>query len=443
MDLGGTSALSRHGRDHHQRKHVTRSHSTNPRTLVFFIDPIEHSSYPVTETGYAMVYRAWRRARNNGDQVYVVYPGATFGFRAERPGNNEGSYVLAHRVLCFRDSPYRFYRSQRESYSPEEDAGSEPCHIQSAPLEISLNSVDAIVFRQEGGAASERQFILRALQRLEKRCVVYLSPILALHPDYGSKILPTAIDPARTPRTFRSDQRIGATRKEKVSDAQSFIRETLGNPPCVIVKPLHGDNGVGVRILGTSPIDGSTGPATNPRKLGEMIGTYGDIAVQEYLPTVRCPADLQGTPLDEAPIDRRDFGEIRFLLIDGKVPRTADNQPILVARRVPEESSLIADSGISHPTSLSSEELQFIEKVGRRYLEIGVYFGGGDLIRTGDPTRPFLFTDAAQSVCGHAVVTGALNGSPYMIVDQVLESLDRRIAARHASSAVERRALAS
>ena len=157
--------------------------------------------------------------------------------------------------------------------------------------------------------------------------------------------------------------------------------------------------------------------------------------MQEYLPSVRRPSDLRNTPLDQVPLDRRDFGEIRFVVVDGRVPRTADDTPILVARRVPSDDSIVADSGISHPTALSAEELAFVEKLGRRYVELGIHFGGGDLIRTADPERPFLFTDAAQSVCGHAVVTGALNGDPYLIIDRVLHSIDRRIRAHEASRA--------
>jgi hypothetical protein len=94
---------------------------------------------------------------------------------------------------------------------------------------------------------------------------------------------------------------------------------------------------------------------------------------------------------------------------------------------VPSATSLIADSGISYPTTLSPAEYGFLERLGPVYRRMGIYFGGGDLIRTADPARPFVFTDAARSVCGHAVVTGALNGDPYLIVDQILDSIDRHI----------------
>jgi hypothetical protein len=53
---------------------TTRSTRTE-RKLLFFIDRIEHSSYPVTETGYALLYRAWQRAQHDGTQIYVAYPG--------------------------------------------------------------------------------------------------------------------------------------------------------------------------------------------------------------------------------------------------------------------------------------------------------------------------------------------------------------------------------
>jgi hypothetical protein len=88
---------------------------------------------------------------------------------------------------------------------------------------------------------------------------------------------------------------------------------------------------------------------------------------------------------------------------------------------------LVADSGISYATKLSSRELEFLAQLGPLYRSWGIYFGGGDLIRTPDPDRPFVFTDAARSVCGHAVVTGALNNEPYLIIDQILDSIDRHL----------------
>jgi hypothetical protein len=132
--------------------------------------------------------------------------------------------------------------------------------------------------------------------------------------------------------------------------------------------------------------------------------------------------------------DRADFGEVRFLLIDGEVPRAQDGKPVAIARRVPTDSSLVADSGISYATHLTSQELEFLARVGPLYRKWGIYFGGGDLIRTPDPDRPFVFTDAARSVCGHAVVTGALNNEPYLIIDQVLDSIGRHMCAARVQS---------
>lgn len=418
---------------------MTKDRFTTPQTLVFFIDPIEGSSYPVSETGYAMVYRAWRRAVERGDEVFVVYPRPPAAPATNPFARITEPRVLAHPVLRFRDSPYDFYRSQRASYDPRAHVGSEPCHEQGAPVEIDLRDVDAVVFRHETGDPVERQLLLQTLERIQEHTLVYLSPTLALDPKLGSKILPAMLDPARTPRTFRSDRCdggcAGATIREKATAALVFIRECLGNPASVVVKPLHTDNGVGIRIMGDHPVDGSSAPA-DAAMLTEMLETFGDIAVQEYLPSVRRPADLMDTPLEHVPEDRRDFGEIRFVLVDGKVPRSADGEPIRVARRVPANDSIVADSGISHPSSLSPEELAFVEEVGQRYLELGIHFGGGDLIRTADPQRPFLFTDAAQSVCGHAVVTGALNREPYLIVDRVLDSIERQLDLHRASRAL-------
>ena len=123
-----------------------------------------------------------------------------------------------------------------------------------------------------------------------------------------------------------------------------------------------------------------------------------DLVVQEYVPSVRSPLPRDAA-LADVPRDRRDFGEVRFLLIDGEVPRDAAGEPYLVARRVPREGSLVADSSISHPTSLSAAELAFLRRLGPVYKRLGIHFGGGDLIRTPDPARPFVFTDAARSPC--------------------------------------------
>jgi hypothetical protein len=207
----------------------------------------------------------------------------------------------------------------------------------------------------------------------------------------------------------------------------------LGSPDTVIVKPLATNNGVGIRVLGRDPRGGPIRHAADDRAvLADMMGAHGELVVQEYVGSVRAPDDLT-VPLAAVPLDRRDFGEVRFLLIDGKLPSSADGRRCVFARRVPVADSLVADSGISHPTTLSAREQAFVEEVGQHYLRWGIYFGGGDLIRTPDPARPFVFTDAARSVCGHAVVTGALNGQPYLIVDQILDSIERRIQAQRTS----------
>ena len=401
------------------------------RTLVFCIDPIEGSSYPVTETGYAMVYRSWERAMNNGDGVYVVYPDAELS-RGSNPADDRPQVcVTAHRVEHFVDAPYRYYRSQREGYEPGRSLGSSRCHRESAPVELTLNRVDAVVFRQETGATYRRRRLLQALVEIEHDTLIYLSPRLALDPWYSSKVLPQRIAPEAVPQTFYTDQ--GDSRapvEDKADQAIDFIRHTLGRPNTVIVKPLRGDNGFGICVLGQHPTRGALGAVDDRAALLHLLETHGDLVVQEYVPSIRTPEDLRDTPLHAIPVERRDFGEVRFLLIDGRIPKTAAGRDIVVARRVPGPDSLIADSGISYATALSDAERAFVEQVGWTYRQEGIHFGGGDLIRTPDPQRPFLFTDAARSVCGHAVVTGALNGEPYLIVDQVLDNLDHQLRAR-------------
>jgi len=407
-----------------------------PKRILFFIDRIESSSYPVTETGYALTYRAFLRARETGGEVYVAYPDT----HCTKPARGRGSSrirVLAHRVLSFSDSPYRFYQSQRAAYQPGEHVGSPACHEESAGALLQLDTVDAIVWRQESGTPESSRALLRALQRAESDTVVYQSPRLALDPRFGSKALPGMVDPRFTPRTHYTapPPRAGGLVDicEKARRAVAFVRHDLARPATVIAKPLHGDNGFGITVLGRDPRTGSVStPVDDLDTWEELIVRYGDLVVQEYIASVRAPEGLSAEQLAQVRHDRRDFGEIRFLLLDGEIPRMSNGEPFRVARRVPVEGSLIADSGISHATSLSDAEIQFLSRLGALYRQWGIWFGGGDLIRTPDPSRPFVFTDAAQSVCGHAVVTGALNGDPYLVVDRILDSVERQIALRRA-----------
>ncbi|MEO0602188.1 MAG: hypothetical protein AAF211_12175 [Myxococcota bacterium] len=380
------------------------------RVLVF-VDPIERCSYPVTETGYALLYRLWGRLAHNGGQLFVA---------ADEP-RLDGATVLAHRVTRFRASPYDAYRSQRIHYDPSRDLGAAPCHDVEPARRVSLSGFEAVMWRREDGP---RRALLEALAEIEDDVVVYLSPRLALDPAYSSKVLPERLAPDRTPRTLDTAAVSGEPAR-KVAAAAAFAEELLRSSTTVIAKPRHGDNGVGITALGLDPTTGGSRPVESG--LTALVAQFGDVVVQEYLASVRCPPDLTHEDLPHVPLDRRDFGEVRFLLVDGEVPRHSSGRPHVMARRVPTPNSLVADSGISHPTTLSDEELAFVSALGEAYRTLGIHFGGGDLIRTPDPERPFVFTDAAQSVCGHAVVTGALDGAPYGVIDQVVDSLARRV----------------
>jgi hypothetical protein len=401
-----------------------------PHRYVIFIDRIEDSSYPVTETGYALVHRAWQRAQVTGGEVYVVYPEAV-PYRRPGRGANEVR-VRAQRVESFHTAPYQHYRSQRDGYRADQHLGSRRCHREAAPRELLLNRADALIWRQETGDPARMCEALQLLELIEEHTLVYLTPKLALDPRFGSKLLPASIDARFVPHTFYTHE---LEPEAKLDAALAFVRETLGDPETVVVKPLHTNNGVGITLLGRDPRRSERqGRAAQDRDvLARMLSEYGDLVVQEYIPSIRAPEDVTPAELAQVPLDRRDFGEVRFLLIDGELPRRPDGSACRFARRVPAPDSLVADSGVSHPTELSAMEQAFVEYVGQQYLRWGIYFGGGDLIRTPDPARPFVFTDAARFVCGHAVVTGALNGDPYLIVDQVLDSVERRILERRSA----------
>jgi hypothetical protein len=390
--------------------------------LLFLIDRIEDSSYPVTETGYAMVYRAWMRSLSGLGEIYVAYPDSPW------TTSNRGELVIAaHRVLSFAAAPYAFYRSQREAYTADKDVGSARCHIEADARPLVANQCDAVVWRQETGAPDSARALLQALARAERDTLVYLSPWLALDPRFASKVLPKRVDERLTPRTYLTTEEPNTLGDAKAEAARAFVYEQLGAAQTVIAKPIYGNNGVGIHVLGKHPVTGETQRSLDDLDTyNQLLAEHGELVIQEYIPSVRSPVGQDPEVLGSVPLDRHDFGEIRFLLIDGEVPRDHAGKPILVARRVPSETSLIADSGISYATQLSAAELAFLEQLGPLYRSWGIYFGGGDLIRTGDPSRPFVFTDAARSVCGHAVVTGALNGEPYLIIDQILDSIDRR-----------------
>lgn len=395
--------------------------------LLFLIDRIEDSSYPVTETGYALVYRAWMRALSGNGEIYVAYPDSpwTLSSQAEL-------IISAHRVVSFPAAPYAFYRSQRDAYQADQDVGSDRCHVELEARPLVANACDAVVWRQETGTAEGSRALLQALTRVERDTLVYLSPWLALDPRFASKVLPRRVDARLTPRTYLTTEEPTTLGDAKAEAARAFVFESLGAPETVIAKPVYGNNGVGIHVLGRHPITGATHMRLDDLdSYNKLLAQYGELVIQEYIPSVRSPLGLD---LAAVPRERCDFGEIRFLLIDGEVPRDHQGKPCLVARRVPSDTSLVADSGISYATQLSAAELAFLEQLGPLYRSWGIFFGGGDLIRTPDPERPFVFTDAARSVCGHAVVTGALNGEPYLIIDQVLDSIDRHLRAGRALS---------
>lgn len=398
--------------------------------LLFLIDRIEDSSYPVTETGYALMYRAWMRALSGSGEIYVAYPDSPWTL------SNQGELIIsAHRVVSFSAAPYAFYRSQREAYAADTDVGSERCHVEHEARPLLANACDAVIWRQETGAPEASRALLQALTRVERDTLVYLSPWLALDPRFASKVLPRRVDARLTPRTYLTTDEPNTLGDAKAEAARAFVFEDLGAPETVIAKPVYGNNGVGIHVLGRHPISGATHLALDDLdSYNKLLAQYGELVIQEYIPSVRSPFGQDPAVLADVPRERCDFGEIRFLLIDGEVPRDHEGKPCLVARRVPSDTSLVADSGISHATQLSAAELTFLEALGPLYRSWGIFFGGGDLIRTPDPERPFVFTDAARSVCGHAVVTGALNGEPYLIVDQVLDSIDRHMRAGRALS---------
>jgi len=271
--------------------------------------------------------------------------------------------------------------------------------------------------------------LLRALRAVEPDTLVYPSVRLALDPRFASKVIPDGVERRFRPQSFSTGWcPAEASARERAVAAVQFVHESLQTSSTVIAKRLHAHEDDEVHVMGYHPISRRRECKIDDLSAWtSLIQQYGDMVVQEYVPSVRAPDHEPGFVLSKVPHYRRDFGEVRFLLIDGQVPRDEAGFPYLVARSVPTGDSLRADSGVSYPTSLSAAELAFLATLGPLYRRWGIHFGGGDLIRTGDAERPLVFVDAARSVCGHAVVMGALNGEPYAIVDQVLDSVSRQV----------------
>src|SRR5262245_11359533 len=112
-----------------------------PNRILMLIDRIEHSSYPVTETGYALTYRAFLRAAAQGGEVFVAYPDSTW-----MQATNGNVRIQAHRVLSFAGAPYNLYQSQRDTYRPGAHVGSLACHEQAAAATLRLEELDAVVW---------------------------------------------------------------------------------------------------------------------------------------------------------------------------------------------------------------------------------------------------------------------------------------------------------
>lgn len=402
------------------------------RTLLVFIDPIQESSYPVTESGYALVHRLWMNVQHQGDSLFIAYP------NAEISEANGEIRCEAHRLIDFSRNPYEFYRCQTSDFCPNRDVGSSACHKETPSISLPLHQVDAIIWRQETGSDHERKWKLSCLQNLPHQPLLFLDPKLLLDPNYSSKVLPNQLAPEYCPRSLQTDGYVSPT--EKIQAIHHFIHTELNEPETIMVKPLHGDNGIGIHVLGldprqqppSTPLDTS---ATYQPLLAHLLETHQDLVIQEYIPSIRkVPGLLE-----------HQYGEVRFLLINGRIPTRPDGQPFRFARRTPAPHCLKADSGVSEATLLTEAELKFLDKLGDQYVQLGILYGGGDLIRTPDPKRPFLFTDAARAVCGHLVVTGALNQNPYLVIDQVLATFESAYAHHRAAkvtqSTVHRRSI--
>ena len=380
--------------------------------IVLFLDPIECCSYPVTETGYGLLYRLWQRAKQA--EIWLVYPESTI----KKESHSNQLSVTAHRLLGFDAEPYRYYAEQKTTYDCNRDLGSCPCHRQTTGTQtISLNDSDIIVWRQEQAVQTQN---LEKLILLEDDVLLFHNPRLLLESQYSSKNIPRLINSAYCPVTYHTTDEINQT--QKIHSALAFIDQNLSQCETIVVKPIFGDNGHGITLLGYNPV---TQEFIAREDYGDLLAKFfskhGDFVVQEYISTVRLPKTYN-SPADTTPNDLG-FGEVRFILINGQLPKNPDGTPIVFARRTPTPDSFVADSGISYPTYLTKQETLFLEEVGQYYKEHQIHFGGGDLIRTNDPKRPFVFTDAARAVCGHAIVTGGLNKAPYLIIDQVIDCL--------------------
>ena len=128
---------------------------------------------------------------------------------------------------------------------------------------------------------------------------------------------------------------------------RSFVEEVGGQ---AVLKPLDGAGGSGVVTLSTTD--------RNTRALIDLLTGEGQrpALVQEYLPAIR-------------------DGDKRVLLLDGK--------PLGAILRVPREDDVRANihvGGSVKSTTLTTDELALVDRVGAGLREHGLWFVGLDLI---------------------------------------------------------------
>ncbi len=383
--------------------------------VLFFIDAIEQARWPKTETGYGLLYTAWSMAQQSlGRNV------STRIFMAQ-----QGDCLLGHRVQClmirmFTQVPYDYF-------SDENHIGS-CCHTVATSVVMDIRTFDVIVWRREKSMqGSGVHLMLEKLAQIEKKNpnIVFLNSPTSILTSKNSKEIPKDIGTMHYPLSFETVQIVGSA-MQKVDASLDFVKERLQQPKTFVVKPHQGDNGKGVTLFGDYPVGARDFPVIDAKKYVEhllyMLDQYGNLIIQEYLPSLRFPQALKHLHPAEAAWKHQTYGEVRFLLLNGELLKDNKGQCLSIALRCPNDKSYLSDSGTSYRTNLTEQEQYFLEHyVGPYYKSNKILLGGGDLIRTADPVRPFLFTDAAQAICGHVVVTGALNGNPYLITQIIME----------------------
>ena len=374
----------------------------------------------MTHTPYGFAYTAWVLAqqRRYVNRVFIAHNahGLHEKFDENSPvRQNESAFYLQVRKLSFNASPYDFYSKTQQ------DLTGHTCLEMSKTISINLCKHDCrlgILLLREGHTQAEMaqiEALRHYLARLEKKLnhiFWFIKPSQLLKKP-ASKEIVRRIAGAHYPLSLDTTTLNERSIQGKVKCCLKFIDKQFASKKCFIVKPNNQQNGVGVTLFGNNTLlenhkiayaSAMIPPQSYAQALESMLKKFGHLVIQEYIQAIR------------------QQGEVRFILVKGKIPTHEDGKPFKMALRRPNADSIFTDSGVSEPVELTEAETRFCnDVVGPFHNRFALMYSGGDLIRAGEH---FYYTDDASTLCGHIIVTGQLNNpkDPYILARLILNT---------------------